>query len=61
MDHYWRVLLKNPANIYAANGLGIILAERGELNEAKDFFIKGTVFLCLLPSQKSLMIHLLSS
>jgi len=40
MDHYWRVLLKNPANIYAANGLGIILAERGELNEAKDFFIK---------------------
>jgi RNA polymerase-associated protein CTR9 len=40
MDHYWRVLLKNPANMYAANGLGIILAERNELNEAKDFFIK---------------------
>ena len=33
-------MVQNPNNIYAANGLGIILAERGLLDQAKDFFIK---------------------
>ncbi|KAL6076361.1 protein required for normal CLN1 and CLN2 G1 cyclin expression, variant 3 [Balamuthia mandrillaris] len=40
LDFYWKVLLRNPNNIYAANGIGIIMAEKGNLNEAKDFFIK---------------------
>eukprot|EP01114_Cavostelium_apophysatum_P004221 TRINITY_DN1439_c0_g2_i1.p1 TRINITY_DN1439_c0_g2~~TRINITY_DN1439_c0_g2_i1.p1 ORF type:complete len:1096 (-),score=375.65 TRINITY_DN1439_c0_g2_i1:61-3174(-) len=37
-DFYWKVLQMDPNNIYAANGLGIYFAEKGSLNEAKDFF-----------------------
>jgi RNA polymerase-associated protein CTR9 len=28
-DFFWKVLTKSPANIYAANGVGITTAERG--------------------------------
>lgn len=37
-DFYWKVLQKNPANIYAANGMGIVVAEKGEISLAKEFF-----------------------
>ena len=45
MKYYWQVMVQQPNNIYAANGLGIILAEKGQLDQAKDFFIK----VCTLP------------
>lgn len=35
---YQKTLQKNKSNIYAANGLGIILAERGRIDEAKAVF-----------------------
>ena len=37
-DYYRRILQKDNANAYAANGLGTILAEKGELLKAKDVF-----------------------
>jgi RNA polymerase-associated protein CTR9 len=40
MDFYFKVLQQDPSNIYAANGVGIVFAEKGKLHEAKDFFIQ---------------------
>ena len=37
-DFYKRILNKDKANAYAANGLGTILAEKGELVKAKETF-----------------------
>ena len=37
-DFYRRILQKDPSNAFAANGLGTILAEKGELFKAKDVF-----------------------
>jgi len=37
-DFYRRILQKDPSNFYAANGLGTILAERGDLFKAKEVF-----------------------
>jgi RNA polymerase-associated protein CTR9 len=37
-DFYRRILQKDPANAYAANGLGTVLAEKGELFKAKEIF-----------------------
>ncbi len=37
-DFYLKALQLDPRNIYAANGVGIIWAERGKYPEAKEFF-----------------------
>ena len=37
-DFYRRILAKDKANAYAANGLGTVLAEKGELFKAKEIF-----------------------
>lgn len=37
-NHYWRVLQSNPSNIYAANGVGIFMAETGKHDEANEIF-----------------------
>ena len=37
-DFYRKILTKDNANAYAANGLGTILAEKGELLKAKEVF-----------------------
>lgn len=37
-DFYRRILVKDSANAYAANGLGTILAEQGNLFKAKEVF-----------------------
>ncbi|KAL7487357.1 hypothetical protein ACHAW6_012955 [Cyclotella cf. meneghiniana] len=37
-DFYRRILTKDKANAYAANGLGTVLAEKGELFKAKEVF-----------------------
>lgn len=37
-DFYRRILQKDKANAYAANGLGTVLAEKGELSKAKEIF-----------------------
>lgn len=37
-DYYKRILSKDNANAYAANGLGTVLAEKGELFKAKEIF-----------------------
>ena len=37
-DFYRKILSKDNANAYAANGLGTVLAEKGELIKAKDVF-----------------------
>jgi len=37
-DFYRRILAKDRANAYAANGLGTVLAEKGELFKAKEIF-----------------------
>lgn len=37
-DYYKRILSKDSSNAYAANGLGTVLAEKGELFKAKDVF-----------------------
>ncbi|GMY36411.1 protein CTR9 homolog, partial [Fagus crenata] len=35
---YTRVLLQHPANLYAANGAGVVLAEKGHFDVSKDIF-----------------------
>ena len=37
-DYYKRILSKDPLNAYAANGIGTVLAEKGELFKAKEAF-----------------------
>jgi tetratricopeptide (TPR) repeat protein len=37
-QNFNRILTKEPSNAYAANGLGTVLAERGEILRAKDVF-----------------------
>ena len=37
-DYYKRILSKDPLNAYAANGLGTVLAENGEIFKAKEVF-----------------------
>lgn len=37
-DFYKGILAKDPANAYAANGIGTVLAERGEIFKAKEVF-----------------------
>ncbi|KAL3912364.1 MAG: hypothetical protein SGILL_006913 [Bacillariaceae sp.] len=37
-DYYKRILTKDNANAYAANGLGTVMAEKGELFKAKEVF-----------------------
>jgi RNA polymerase-associated protein CTR9 len=37
-DYYKRILTKDTANAYAANGLGTVLAENAELFKAKEVF-----------------------
>ena len=39
-DYYKKILEKDRANAYAANGLGTILAEKGEIFKAKDVFLR---------------------
>jgi RNA polymerase-associated protein CTR9 len=41
---YHLVLTEDVKNIYAANGLGMVCAERGELNVAKDIFSRVRFF-----------------
>ena len=36
--HYKNVLKIRPSNAYAANGLGVILFERGQFNDARQVF-----------------------
>lgn len=40
MGLYRRALEKDPGNLFAANGIGCVLAESGRLNEAKDVFLR---------------------
>merc|ERR1712232_226697 len=37
---YKRIMTKDAANAYAANGLGAIFAEKGELTKARDTFTR---------------------
>lgn len=37
-EYYRKILQKDTANAYAANGLGTVLAEKGELFKAKEVF-----------------------
>jgi len=39
-DYYKRILAKDPLNTYAANGIGTVLAERGEIFKAKEAFLR---------------------
>jgi RNA polymerase-associated protein CTR9 len=38
-DSFWRVLSADPTCLYAANGMGMILAEEGRLGAAQDIFM----------------------
>eukprot|EP00798_Chlamydomonas_sp_ICE-L_P008150 gene8150-1403_t len=38
MDEYSKVLRAEPSNVFAANGLGAVMAEMGRLEEARDIF-----------------------
>ena len=39
-DYYRAVLMKDPHNIYAAHGIGCVLASQGKVDEAKLIFIQ---------------------
>ncbi|GJX57271.1 protein CTR9 [Tanacetum coccineum] len=48
---YTKVLVEHPANMYAANGAGVVLAEKGQFDVAKELFTQvqeaasGSVFV----------------
>ena len=42
---YKDVLRSDPRNLYAANGIGTILAHKGFLREARDVFAQVTIWL----------------
>ncbi|MFS7991242.1 putative RNA polymerase-associated protein Ctr9 [Helianthus anomalus] len=48
---YTKVLIEHPANMYAANGAGVVLAEKGQFDIAKELFTQvqeaasGSVFV----------------
>jgi hypothetical protein len=42
---YHPILSENMHNIYAANGLGIVCAEKKEYDAARDIFLKVTIFV----------------
>lgn len=44
-NHYRRVLARDPHNVFAANGLGMVFAERGELQRAREIFAQ----VCFTP------------
>lgn len=35
---FYQVLLQHSANLYAANGAGVVLAEKGHFDVSKDLF-----------------------
>lgn len=37
-DYYWNVLQHDPSNIYAVNGIGMVMAEKAYIDIAKDIF-----------------------
>jgi RNA polymerase-associated protein CTR9 len=37
-EYYKKILGKDPLNVYAANGIGTVLAEKGEIFKAKEVF-----------------------
>jgi RNA polymerase-associated protein CTR9 len=39
-ESYWKVLHADPANLYAANGLGVVMAAEGRLGAAAEFFTR---------------------
>jgi RNA polymerase-associated protein CTR9 len=39
LAYYTKVLQTHPDNIYAANGVGAILAEQGKVDQAKEVFV----------------------
>jgi RNA polymerase-associated protein CTR9 len=40
LRYYEKALKVDPRNIYAANGAGAIMAERGYTNEAREIFVQ---------------------
>lgn len=40
--------MQHPANLYAANGAGVILAEKGQFDVSKDIFTQ--VSTCIITS-----------
>ncbi len=38
--YHIKVAAVDPSNAYAANGLGMVMAEKGELEDAKDVFAR---------------------
>lgn len=52
---FHHVLTKDPKNVYAANGLGVVCAEKGEFDVAREIISRVRIFLAeleypLLPS-----------
>lgn len=47
LQHYKTVLKEQPANIFAANGIGVCLAEMGLLEAARETFMAVKVCVCL--------------
>ena len=43
-----QVLVQHPANLYAANGAAVILAEKGQFDVSKDIFTQ--VRACIITS-----------
>lgn len=35
---YVQILLQHPSNLYAANGAGVVLAEKGQFDISKELF-----------------------
>ena len=47
---FHHVLTKDPKNVYAANGLGVVCAEKGEFDVAREIISRVSYFCFLFPS-----------
>ena len=51
-----QVLRNDPRNIYAANGIGSVLAHKGYIREARDIFAQvSSYFISLKPTRYTLL------
>ena len=51
-----QVLVQHPANLYAANGAGVILAEKGQFDVSKDIFTQVSTCILLKPVSCRIMV-----
>lgn len=60
LEYFHKALTLNSHNIYAANGLGVVLAEKGYFPQAKEIFVKVREAIADFPDAWTNLAHIYS-